>query len=394
MKKYLLIVSVIIALGLFFCQLTPVQEAQAADVTVIVNGENLSFDAPPQIVQDRVLVPMRAIFEKLGASILWDGDTQTVTANKDGTEISLTIGKETASVNYNLVPLDVPAMIVNDRTMVPLRFISESLGAGVDWDAANYQVIIGTGGSGGSTGLSGSIKLSGSTSVQPLAEKLAQAFMQSNPGVSITITGGGSGVGIKDAAEGKVNIGNVSRALKDSDPAGLVATTIARDAVVIVVNPGNPVNSLSEDQVKQIFTGEITNWKEVGGNDAPIILNSRTAPSGTFDFFQEEFLGKGVPAAATAKQHASNGLVRQAVAANENAIGFVSMGYLDSTLKAPVMDGVVPNMDNAKNGTYQYVRPFVMATNGAPDALSQEFLNFILSPAGQAIVAQEYISIQ
>ncbi len=336
MKKYLLIVSVIIALGLFFSQLTPVQEAQAADVTVIVNGENLSFDAPPQIVQDRVLVPMRAIFEKLGASILWDGDTQTVTANKDGTEISLTIGKETASVNYNLVFLDVPAMIVNDRTMVPLRFISESLGASVGWDAANYQVIISTG---GSTGLSGSIKLSGSTSVQPLAEMLAQTFMQANPGVSITITGGGSGVGITDVAEGKVNIGNVSRALKDSDPAGLVATTIARDAVVIVVNPGNPVNSLSEDQVKQIFTGEITNWKDVGGNDAPIILNSRTAPSGTFDFFQEEFLGKGVPAAATAKQHASNGLVRQAVASNENAIGFVSMGYLDSTLKAPVFRG-------------------------------------------------------
>lgn len=391
MKKYLLIVSVIIALGLFFSQLTPVQEAQAVEVSILVDGENLSFDAPPQIVQDRVLVPMRAIFEKLGASILWDGDTQTVTADRGGTNISLTIGKETASVNYNRVPLDVPAMIVNDRTLVPLRFISESLGAGVDWDAANYQVLISTG---GATGLSGSLKLSGSTSVQPLAEKLAQVFTQSNPGVTITITGGGSGVGITDAAEGKVNIGNVSRALKDSDPAGLVATTIARDAVVIVVHPGNPVNSLNKDQVKQIFTGEITNWQDVGGNDAPILLNSRTAPSGTFDFFQEAFLGKEASVAATAKQHASNGLVRQAVASNENAIGFVSMGYLDSTLKAPVMDGVVPNMENAKNGTYSHVRPFVMATNGEPDGLAREFLNFILSPQGQAIVGEEYIAIQ
>lgn len=391
MKKSLLIVSVILALGLFCFQIAPVQDAQAADVTVTVNGETMSFDAAPQIVQDRVLVPMRAIFEKLGASILWDGDTQTVTANKDGTEISLTIGKATASVNYNLIPLDVPAMIVNDRTMVPLRFISESLGASVDWDAANYQVIIGTG---GSTSLSGTLKLSGSTSVQPLAEKLAQAFMQNNPGVTITITGGGSGVGVKDAAEGKVNIGNVSRALKDSDPAGLVGTTIARDAVVVVVNPANPVSSLNKDQVKQIFTGEITNWKDVGGNDAPIIINSRTAPSGTFDFFQESFLGKEVPVAETAKQHASNGLVRQAVASNENAVGFVSMGYLDSTLKAPVMDGVVPNMENSKNGTYGHVRPFVMATNGTPDALSQEFLNFILSPQGQAIVSEEYIAVQ
>jgi hypothetical protein len=147
MKKTSLILSVIITLALLFCQFSQVQDAQAADVSVIVNGETMSFDAPPQIVQDRVLVPMRAIFEKLGASVLWDGDTQTVTANKDGVEINLTIGKETASVNYNLVPLDVPAMIVSDRTMVPLRFISESLGSNVDWDAANYQVIIGTGGS-------------------------------------------------------------------------------------------------------------------------------------------------------------------------------------------------------------------------------------------------------
>jgi phosphate transport system substrate-binding protein len=218
--------------------------------------------------------------------------------------------------------------------------------------------------------------------------------MQNNPGVTITITGGGSGVGITDAAEGKVNIGNVSRALKDSDPAGLVATTIARDAVVVVVNSANPVEALNKDQVKQIFTGEITNWKDVGGNDAPIIINSRTAPSGTFDFFKEAFLGKEVNVAETAKQHASNGLVRQAVASNENAIGFLSMGYLDATIKAPVMDGVVPNMENAKNGSYSHVRPFVMVTNGAPDALSQEFLNFILSPQGQAVVGAEYISIQ
>lgn len=391
MKKYALIVSVIIALVLFFSQLTPVQEAQAVEVSVLVNGESLSFDAPAQIVQDRVLVPMRAIFEKLGARISWDGDTQTITADKGGTNISLTIGKETASVNYNRVPLDVPAMITNDRTLVPLRFISESLGASVDWDAANSQVRITTG---GGAGLSGSLKLSGSTSVQPLAEKLAQIFMQSNPGVTITITGGGSGVGITDAAEGKVNIGNVSRDLKDSDPPGLVGTTIARDAIVIVVNPANPVNALNKEQVKQIFTGEVTNWKDVGGNDAPILINSRTAPSGTFDFFTEAFLGKEASVAATAKQHASNGLVRQAVASNENAVGFVSMGYLDSTLKAPVMDGVAPTMENAKNGTYHHVRPFIMATNGEATGLAREFLNFILSPQGQAIVAEEYISVQ
>jgi len=245
-----------------------------------------------------------------------------------------------------------------------------------------------------STGLSGAIKMSGSTSVQPVAEELAQAFMAKNPDVRITIAGGGSGVGIKDAAQGKVNIGNASRALKDSDPKNIVGTTIAKDAIVVVVNPANSVSALTKEQVKKIYTGGITNWKDVGGNDAPIIVNSRTAPSGTFDFFSEEFLGKDVKVVATAKQHASNGLVRQAVAANENAIGFISMGYLDNSVKAPTMDGIEPSMENSKNGAYHYVRPFNMVTNGEPEGLAKEFLNFVLSEEGQTIVDKEYIRVK
>lgn len=239
--------------------------------------------------------------------------------------------------------------------------------------------------------LSGDIKISGSTSVQPLAEELAQAFMKEHPQVSITVTGGGSGVGIKDAAEGKVNIGNSSRALKDSDPQGLIGTIIAKDAVVVAVHPKNTVKELNKQQVKDIYTGKITNWQEVGGPNAPINVNSRTAPSGTFDFFSEEFLDKE-KVTSTAKHHATNGLVRQAVAANENAIGFISMGYMDNTVKAPLMEGVAPNMENAKNGTYHFVRPFVMVTKGEPTGLAKSFLDFVLSSEGQAIVDREYIA--
>ncbi|MCL6448751.1 MAG: phosphate ABC transporter substrate-binding protein PstS family protein [Armatimonadetes bacterium] len=384
------------ALVLLFSQFAFAQEAPAQDISVLVNGQRLSLDTPPLLEQGRVLVPMRAIFEAIGATVDWDGQTRTVTGRKGDVEVILKIGDVNARVSGRNVTLDVAAKVVNDRTLVPLRFVSESLGAAVDWNGAAGQVVVNTAVTGGGelpATLSGTLKMSGSTSVQPLAEELAQAFRQKYPQVQITITGGGSGVGIKDAAAGKVNIGNASRALKDSDPKGIVGTTIAKDAVVVVVHPNNPVNALTKQQVKDIYTGKITNWQAVGGPDAPIIVNSRTAPSGTFDFFTEEFLDNE-KVVATAKQHASNGLVRQAVAANENAIGFISMGYLDNTVKAPLMDGVTPSMENAKNGTYHFVRPFNMVTNGEPTGLARAFLEFVLSAEGQAIVGKEYIPVK
>lgn len=245
----------------------------------------------------------------------------------------------------------------------------------------------------GSTAMAaqGSLKISGSTSVQPLSEELAQAFMSQNPGVNISITGGGSGVGINDAATGKVNIGSASRDLKSTEAAtGLASTTIARDALAIIVHPSNPVSNLTTAQVAGIFKGEITNWSQVGGNNAPILVNSRTAPSGTLDYFVEHFFGKG-NIVATAKQHASNGLVRQAVAANRNAIGFLSMGYLNATVKAPRLDGQEVNMAAARSGSYKVVRNFNLITSGQPTGLAKTFIDWILSPQGQAIVTKEYL---
>ena len=390
MKKRLLVVSLVTVLTLLCVQLA----FAAGTISVQVNGKALSMDSKPFIKQGKVLVPMRAIFETLGASVKWDDKTQKVTAKKGSTEIALWIGKKEAKVGSKNVILDVAAAVDKGRTFVPLRFVAESLGAKVDWVSSKNLVVVTTGGGGAAAAeLSGSLKMSGSTSVQPLAEELTQVFMKENPKVQITVTGGGSGVGIKDAADGKVNIGNVSRDLKDSDPKGLVATTIAKDAIVIVVNSKNPADKLTTDQVKKIYTGAITNWKDIGGKNAPIIVNSRTAPSGTFDFFKEKFLGED-NVIATAKQHASNGLVRHAVAGNENAIGFISMGFLDSSVKAPTLDGVKPTLENAKNGTYKVVRPFIMVTKGAPTGLAKSFLDFVLSSEGQSIVKKEYISIQ
>ncbi|GBF32632.1 phosphate ABC transporter periplasmic phosphate-binding protein PstS [Desulfocucumis palustris] len=248
--------------------------------------------------------------------------------------------------------------------------------------------------------LSGTITMSGSTTVQPVAELLKAQFTKANPGVQITIAGGGSGVGIVDVSEGKVNIGNASRALKTGDPAGLVANTIGYDAICVIVNPKNTVKALTKEQVNQIFTGKITNWSAVGGKNAPIFVNIRTSPSGTMDFFNESFMGEPstqvqgtATMVATAKQHESNALMVAAVAKDVNAIGFCSMGYVKTTVKAVALDGVAATVQNSIAGTYKYVRPLNMVTNGPAIGLSKSFIDYALSAAGQKIVSTEWIAV-
>jgi phosphate transport system substrate-binding protein len=235
--------------------------------------------------------------------------------------------------------------------------------------------------------LKGDLKISGSTTVQPVATALAAAFMKKNKGVKITIAGGGSGVGINDAIAGRVNIGNSSRELKDEEKAaGLVATPICRDALVIVVNPKNKIKGLTSKQVTDIFEGKITNWSAVGGKSAPIILYSRTSPSGTLDYFAEEFLGKdATKMAKTAKAQASAALVSKGVASNVNAIGFCGLDTLKGVKGLPI-DG--SNPANAKKNKYKYIRFLNMCTKGKPTGLAKAFIDYARSAAGQAIAVK------
>lgn len=238
--------------------------------------------------------------------------------------------------------------------------------------------------------LSGTILISGSTSVQPIADELVKEFTKKNPGVSITVTGGGSGAGIKDAAAGRVNIGNSSRDLKPTDPQGLVKNVIAWDGVIVIVNSKNTVKGLTKEQVIKIFAGEITNWKEVGAKkDAPIVVYQRAVPSGTLDFFLESFMD-GKKIVDTSKHFASNSLLMAAAAKDPNAIGFTSMGSLKG-VKALAIDGVAGDMKSANSGKYKYVRPFLMVTKGAPTGVTKDFIKFVQSPAGQKIVGKKYI---
>jgi len=243
-----------------------------------------------------------------------------------------------------------------------------------------------------SASLSGKISITGSTTVQPLAEKLAEQFMAANPDVTIEVTGGGSSVGVKAAGEGTADIGNASREVSTDEKTqypNMKVYVIARDGIAIIVSPDSPMTDLTVDQVRDIFSGKITNWKDVGGPDAAIIVVSREEGSGTRTAFEEMVMGKDVLITENAILQNSNGSVRTAVATTPNSVGYLSFGYLDNSIKALNLNGIVPTEENASNGTYPVVRPLNMLTNGEPQGVVKAFLDYVLGSEGQALVRTE-----
>jgi phosphate transport system substrate-binding protein len=239
-----------------------------------------------------------------------------------------------------------------------------------------------------------SLKLSGSTTVQPLAQEWANAYRKAHSGVSIVVAGGGSSVGFKDAAAGRVDLGMSSREYNTgSDPAGLKMIPVARDAVAVVVNPANKVRSLTQAQVKAIFTGQITNWKQVGGPNKAIVLVGRTGSSGTYAFFKESFLDNKRQSSRT-KSYVSNGMVRSAVARSPYAIGYVSIAFINRSVRGVSIDGVAPTKANAVAGKYKHARSLFLISKGEPTGLAAQFVTYVLSSAGQAVAAREYIAVK
>ena len=243
--------------------------------------------------------------------------------------------------------------------------------------------------------LSGTVTVAGSTTVQPLAELLAGEYMGRNPDVEVTMSGGGTSVGITSVNNGSVDIGSASRELKADEPQ-LVEHLLARDGIAVVVAPGNPATGLTKAQARDIFGGAISNWKDVGGPDHAINVVVRESGSGTRTAFEEMVMAKPEPAvavASTALEQSSNGGGKQVVGGDSHAIGFISFGYIDGTVKALSIDGVSATVENARNGTYPIVRPLYFLTREQPAGLVKEFIEFCLSEEGQAIVADEgYIS--
>jgi phosphate transport system substrate-binding protein len=232
------------------------------------------------------------------------------------------------------------------------------------------------------------VMITGSTTVLPVAQKVAEAYMDSHPQADIRISGGGSGAGVTAAASGTADIGMLSRELKDSETSGnsFREYVIGRDGIAVIGHPSNPVSGLTISQIKDIYLGKIRNWNELGGNDAEIILIGRDSASGTREFFTEFVLGKE-DAAKTMQELNSNGAVRKSVAQTPGAIGYASLEYVDPSVKAFMIDGVTPSVAAVLDGTYPVSRPLLMITNGEPADPAKSYLEFILSENGQKILS-------
>ncbi len=236
--------------------------------------------------------------------------------------------------------------------------------------------------------LSGTISMSGSTSMEKLANAVAESFMAKYPGVTVTPEFTGSSAGIEAVTAGSVDIGNSSRALKDSEKeAGVVENIVAIDGIAVVVDPANTVAGLTKDQLISIYKGETRNWSEVGGANAPIVVVGREAGSGTRGAFEELLEIEDV--CAYASELDSTGAVMAKVASTPGAIGYVSLDVLDDTVIALSLDDVAATPENIKAGNYLLSRPFVMATKGEiseQNDLVQALFGFLASDEGKEVI--------
>jgi phosphate transport system substrate-binding protein len=244
--------------------------------------------------------------------------------------------------------------------------------------------------------LPGKLDIAGGTAHIPVMKEAAKRVMQANREIQISVAGGGSGVGVQKVGEGLCDIGNTGRALSEAEVAkyGLKSFAFALDGVAVVVNPKNAVGALSASQVRDIFAGKLTNWKDVGGRDAAIHLYTRDEASGTREVFWEILLKKGA-IAESANVTASNGAMKSAVAGDVDGIGYDSIGFIDDSVKAPTLDGVAPTQDNARSGKYPVVRKLYMNTKGAPQGLTAAFIDYVRGADGEKITqAAGYLPIK
>ncbi len=235
--------------------------------------------------------------------------------------------------------------------------------------------------------LTGTVSTDGSTSMEKVIGALGEMFMETNSGISFTYNPTGSGTGIKAVQEGRCDIGLSSRDLKEEEKAaGLTGTVLAYDGIAVIVNPENPVSDLDVETIAKIYTGEITNWSEVGGNDGEIVLIGREAGSGTRSGFEE--IANVADKCAYRQELTSTGDVITAVAQNPGAIGYASVASVKDTVKALTVGGVAPSNDTILDGTYVIQRPFVLVTkaNAELSPVAKAFFDFCLSGDAHGLI--------
>jgi phosphate transport system substrate-binding protein len=245
------------------------------------------------------------------------------------------------------------------------------------------------------------IVVAGSTTVLPIAQKTAEVFMENNPEADISVRGGGSSVGISALIDGTCDIADASRPIKDTeiekaasngrDP---VAHIVAMDGIAVVVNNSNPISKLSKQQIKDIFTGKLKYWSELGGRAEEIVVVSRDSASGTFEAFAELVMNKEKVRSNSLMQ-ASNQAVAQIVSKTSSAIGYIGIGFLSNALKPIEVDNVVVSKESVLSGKYPITRPLFMYSNGKPQGLVKDYIDFVKSDKGQIIVEEQgYVGLK
>lgn len=252
------------------------------------------------------------------------------------------------------------------------------------------------GGDATSDELNGSINVEGSDTIVNMGQAWAEEFMNENPGVMVSVKGGGSGTGVAGLINGTVDFANASRAIKDEEITAAegvgvdpVEHQVAIDGIAVIVNPANGVAELSMDDLGKIYRGEVTNWKDVGGADGEIVLLGRDTSSGTYEYFKEAIVGDDAEYAPSMRNLASNQALVDEVKGNDKAIAYVGLGYLTSDISVVAVDGVQASIEKAADGSYPISRYLYMYSNGTPEGVQAAYLEWILGEAGQAIVVDQ-----
>ncbi|NHQ61254.1 phosphate ABC transporter substrate-binding protein [Chlorobium sp. BLA1] len=238
------------------------------------------------------------------------------------------------------------------------------------------------------------IVLDGSTTVGPVAKSFA-AYFTRKYGVRVSVSESGSGNGAKSLINGSCTIATLSRPMKDAELAAArtkgvnpVATVVAMDGLAIVVHPANPVRALTKAQISSIYTGRITNWKQIGGPNANIVVIQRESNSGTAESFKDLVVGKGVQIKGSAETQSSNGSVKSRVSSTPTAIGYLGLGFVDRSVKAVAVNGVLPDVKTVRSGSYPVARPLYFYTNGQPAGVVKQFVDLPKTTAGKGMISE------
>ena len=352
-------------------------------ISLTIDGIKQNLAIAPVAEGGTALVSISTLAKAFGADLSWEQNKKQATFQTAAYKIVFTAGSNTCLVNgFGEALTAAPKALKNDM-IIPIKAL-EAIGATTTFDSSKKIATIIY-----FSKMAGTLKINGSTTVQPIAQAAADKLISMNKNLSITVAGGGSGTGIKDAIAGTVNIGMSSREITADEMKSLSVYGVANDGIAIIVHPKNPLTNLTKEQAAKIFLGEIKNWKDVGGDNAPIMIMTRETGSGTRATLEEMILNKK-SIIETATPFTSSTLIKKAVAKDKNAIGFDSIGFVDKTVKAVSLDGTTATAATVIGKSYGMGRQLYCVTKGQATGLAAIFIDYLRSKFCQDnIVARE-----